>query len=232
LRGLTHGLYLPQFHLKRFPNTLATEYLKRTGINGRNDETAMIGALEAVCPGLRTKLEADIASEDVLVGNVGLGHVKLADCFDTRPHGNRIAKPTKGTALVHLRVGDVNGTKGIKGVFYRFFTGVVTDKYKAVAKRAKEDGIKRVVLVGGVHQTPDPDNLTSSVLYVRTVAQHFMNQGIPSVMISNTPDIDMCLLADAPYYVYVSKSGFSQIAAFTGPRTGNKKRTIIDACSQ
>lgn len=207
-----HGPHIPTplWHHKRFPHTIAGKYTKQARGTGRRDKATMLRIMDEFAPKLKEDFMKRLEEGTNLVDTIGMGGLKLKDCFDKSDRTARIASCTPGTAIAHIRIGDILGSANRDKYL---ITGANAKKYKEAAKRCVKDGIRRVVLVGGVHRTPKGTDLSDSVKYLKEVAAFFYEKGIKSVMMSNTPDIDLVLLCDAHYYIYNPYSGFSRMPA-------------------
>jgi hypothetical protein len=127
------------------------------------------------------------------------------------------------TCVVHVRIGDVlerlsrRGGHSIKWVMQNGAEYVHPVRYyKRISKQLFREGIKRVVLVAGAHQTYGTG--TNSVQYLNAVTAQFKQQEIFHRYGQN-PDEDFAFMTSAACFVQ-GKGGFSALAALVAQKRG------------
>ena len=158
--------------------------------------------------------------------------------------GSRVAHRLKGTAAIHLRLGDVvdlspyhldemlarptrfetsctkwqmehEGCLKVSPVVYV----MPLSSYASAIETLREKAISRVVIMGASSR-----NLTSharSCAYVERVGAHFLSQGFRvQYRIGKSPDDDLRFMARCSAVVPTGSSGFAQLAAAVSEQMG------------
>lgn len=204
------GLTTSHHHLKRFPRSIASEYLRCTTPVGARDVKCMTEAFDKVC---HSKGKGDMSNEIEMKGT----SLKIDEVMNE----DGSLKPK--TAVVHMRIGDVIGKAS--GVLSSKMTKMEDTVYGKVCSQMVKDGIDKAILVGGIHKTKGQGgevDENESIKYLDKVMTMCKKKGVRSLLVSNDPDSDLCLFGQAEYFVSQPKSGYSQIAQAVVRKRGHK----------
>lgn len=176
-----------EFHARHFPNSVAARYAKCIGVHDTRNTACLQAALTAHCDGA-TMQTLDPARQGELYEYLRADH-----------------SSTPGTAVFHLRLGDV-----LTDPFAKLLTssGTLQDHLARVRDCARR-GLRRILFVGGLHT---PVGEAESLAMIRRLEQHAALHGLDSLVVSGTPDSDLCVLSRANLLVSQRKSGYSIMA--------------------
>nr|BDC16571.1 hypothetical protein [Sicyoidochytrium minutum DNA virus] len=205
-----HGMPIGRYSRKFFPGSIAAEYSKRARCV--RDAPTMSSVISSLAPYLKLRLKGMLESDRIRIDNVGINlrndpeYLRLSKLLLTDKPAEVATNP-EDTAIVHIRVGDVLTSK-----FAMTLTGVTADKYSQIVDQLQKMGIKRAILIGGIHQTPEPGFSSPAIEYGKTVAALLADKGISTTFMSSDPDVDLAVLVEARTLVVQPKSAFARIA--------------------
>jgi hypothetical protein len=120
---------------------------------------------------------------------------------------------TSGTTIFHLRLGDI-----LENPIFQMVTGSPEeDHMKAIDRIAKKGG-ERILFVGGIHKKNVSEEKSTAL--IERIEKHAHDKGLKTMVISNDPDTDLCVLSRAKRLVSQPKSGFSMIAQSVARKNG------------
>lgn len=176
------------FHVKYFEDSLASSYSKCIGLYDVKNRECMRSAMEKHCSLEREVKTLDPKKQDAL-------HEFLGDS----------KRATPGTAVFHLRLGDVLVDKLAQIITG---SGSLEDHFDRIRDIA-ERGFKRILFVGGLHKSTGEKE---SLEMIRALQDRASAHGLDSAVVSSDPDTDLCVLSNAEFLISQRKSGYSKIA--------------------
>lgn len=177
LDGKTKALELNEFHLKHYPDSLASKYLKK-----------------------KTKPSADFeAMEDVLNKSCPLilKTTKLDDNFQDKRYSFKAEKvDSADTVVMHARLGDTANDKNVTSILEK------------TRKLDLGPMVNKVIIICGMHFGTKEQEIKSKKI-LEEIRGVFYSKGVKSIVISNTPDEDACVLSKGKTVFIPKRSGFS-----------------------
>ena len=110
----------------------------------------------------------------------------------------------KDTGVMHLRLGDVLNESN-KNKVKKFAKGLSPGKY----------GINKMIMVCGMHLGTEEEE-QASIDVIKDVRGILLANGIRSIVVSNEPDQDACVINRAHTVFVNNTSGFSTVAVLGG----------------
>ncbi len=183
-------------HHQEFDGTIAKKYSKCIGPFDKRNTDCMMKVLGEVCP-------QKTLGEPIRGGKGGI----------TEFINPNTLYPTSGTTIFHLRLGDVleNSISNTK-------TGSSEEDHMKAIDRIAGKGGERILFVGGIHKK-NVDEEKSKAL-IKRIEKRANDKGLETMVISNDPDTDLCVLSRAKRLVSQPKSGFSMIAQSVARKNG------------
>ena len=170
-----------QFHLDHYPDSIASEYMRRT------DEESNIEILESIVS------ERSVRPEQVPDSNTLILHLRIGDVIDQTPH---MVKEFLARYVLYS-----NGVNYVKPLSY----------YEAVHKKmtAADPNISKVVILGGYHKVLK--RKAKSQKYVDRIQQFFESKNMSvTLRINMDADEDFIFMSNSSYFT-PSGGGFSEL---------------------
>tara|TARA_Y100001980_G_C14513970_1_gene289335 strand:- start:295 stop:1065 length:771 start_codon:yes stop_codon:yes gene_type:complete len=171
------------YHLKNFPNSIASEYLRRT--DEESDLKILIDIIDE-------RISYDFFSNLHLVKDHAIIHLRIGDVVDQ-----------SGYSVESL----LEAPKPWKSKWKKNYVKPLA-YYRALVEPIKSLGFSKVLLVGGFHKKGDH---TKSHEYVSKVEEFLTQNGFECTkIIDNDPDDDFILMSSAKLFI-PSGGGYSDL---------------------